>query len=169
MLNIVNGSLQSELNRFFQVVHNCPVATQSVTAAAFCKARKKFSRTAFKYFNQTLEETFYNSAKIERWKGFRLLAVDGSVVQLPESKELIEHFGKARSFSYNPLVRFSPLHDVKNKISIDVQIEPHRIGERNLAMRHLEYAKPDDLVLYDRGYPATWMFIYTRQRPLTFA
>jgi len=168
MLNIVNGSLQSELNRFFQVVHDCPVALQSVTAAAFCKARKKFSHTAFKSLNQTLIETFYDTANVDKWKGFRLLAVDGSVVKLPESQELFDHFGKARSSSYNPAVRFSQLHDVKNKISIDVQIESNRVGERDLAVRHLDHAKIDDLVLYDRGYPATWMFILHKQKQINF-
>ncbi|PCJ34263.1 MAG: hypothetical protein COA99_14825, partial [Moraxellaceae bacterium] len=168
MLNIVNGSLQSELNRFFQVVHDCPVALQSVTAAAFCKARKKFSHSAFKSLNQTLVETFYGTAKINRWKGFRLLAVDGSVVKLPESQELFDHFGKARKSSYNPAVRFSQLYDVKNKISIDVQIDSYRVGERDLAVRHLDYAKIDDLVLYDRGYPATWMFTLHKKKGVNF-
>ena len=95
------------------MVHDCPLALQSVTAAAFCKARKKFSHTAFKSLNQTLIETFYDTENVDRWKGFRLLAVDGSVVKLPESQELLDHFGKARSSSYNPAVRFSQLHDVK--------------------------------------------------------
>jgi hypothetical protein len=168
MLNMVNGSLQSELNRFFQVVHDCPVAVQSVTAAALCKARKKFSHTAFKALNQTLVQTFYDSANIKRWKGFRLLAVDGSVVQLPEKSELFERFGQAGSFSYNPSVRFSQLYDVKNKLTVDMQIEPYRTSERDLAVRHLECANPNDLILYDRGYPATWMFILHKQKRVNF-
>ena len=168
MLNMVNGSLQSELNRFFQVVNDCPVAAQSVTAAALCKARKKFSHTAFKSLNQTLVETFYRSEKIKRWKGFRLLAVDGSIVQLPEKTELFERFGQAGSVSYNPSVRFSQLFDVKNNITVDVQIEPYRSSERDLAVEHLEYANSDDLVLYDRGYPATWLFNLHKQKQVNF-
>ena len=43
MLNMVNSSIQSELSRFFQIIDDSPVAINSVTTAAFCKARKKFS------------------------------------------------------------------------------------------------------------------------------
>ena len=52
MLNMVNGSIQSELSRFFQIVDDSPVAINSVTTAAFCKARKKLSYTAFKALNR---------------------------------------------------------------------------------------------------------------------
>tara|TARA_B110000014_G_scaffold207323_1_gene158249 strand:- start:374 stop:562 length:189 start_codon:yes stop_codon:yes gene_type:complete len=38
MLNMVNGSVQSELSRFFQVLHNKHITAHSVTTAAFCKA-----------------------------------------------------------------------------------------------------------------------------------
>ena len=48
MLNLVNGSIQSELSRFFQILDNTPIALHSVSAAAFCKARKKFSYSAFR-------------------------------------------------------------------------------------------------------------------------
>lgn len=42
MLNMVNGSIQSELSRFFQVIDDSPVAKTSITTAAFCKARKNY-------------------------------------------------------------------------------------------------------------------------------
>ena len=37
-----------------------------------------------------------------------------------------------------------------------------------LQVRHLDHAKIDDLVLYDRGYPATWMFILHKQKQINF-
>ena len=159
MLNMVNGSIQSELSRFFQIVDDSPVAINSVTTAAFCKARKKFSYTAFKALNTCLIDTFYNSSHVRRWNGHRLLAVDGSITSLPNTPELLEHFGKARSHAGYPAVRLSQLYDVQNKLSIDLQIDPHTIGERAQAVKHLECVEKDDLILYDRGYPAVWLFI----------
>jgi hypothetical protein len=41
MLNAINGSIQSELSRFFQVLDDLPVSLVTVSTAAFCKARKK--------------------------------------------------------------------------------------------------------------------------------
>jgi len=75
MLNMVNGSIHSELSRFFQVIQNEHITSDSVTPAAFCKARKKFSYTAFKSLNTNLVETFYDSEFVKRWNGLRLLAV----------------------------------------------------------------------------------------------
>jgi len=45
---------------------------------------------------------------------------------------------------------------------------PHSIGERELAIKHLECASSDDLVLYDRGYPAVWLFILHQQKNVNF-
>jgi hypothetical protein len=48
MLNAINGSIQTELSRFFQVLDDSPVSLVTVSTAAFCKARKKLSHSAFK-------------------------------------------------------------------------------------------------------------------------
>ena len=159
MLNMVNGSIQSELSRFYQVINDSPVSINSVSTAAFCKARKKFSHTAFKALNACLIDTFYKSSQVKKWKGFRLLAVDGSVTSIPDTPELLERFGKARRHSLKPAVRISQLYDVQNKLSIDVQIDAHSTGERDQAVKHLKFTEENDLILYDRGYPAVWLFI----------
>ncbi|NOQ79247.1 MAG: hypothetical protein GQ546_07580 [Gammaproteobacteria bacterium] len=65
MLNMINGSIQSELSRFFQVIDDSPIAITSVTTVAFCKARKKLSYTAFKALNACLIDTFYKSSQVK--------------------------------------------------------------------------------------------------------
>jgi len=168
MLNMVNGSIQSELSRFFQVLDDSPVALTNVTAAAFCKARKKLSYTAFKDLNANLIHTFYQSRNVQRWRGFRLLAVDGSVTQLPSSPELHSHFGKARAHSIRPAIRMSQLYDIKNQLTVDLQVNSHSTGERNMALQHLEQSNDKDLILYDRGYPAVWFFKVHMQLGINF-
>ena len=37
---------------------------------------------------------------------------------------------------------------------------PYATGERELAAEYLLYSRPDDLFLYDRGYPAFWLFAF---------
>ena len=168
MLNMVNGSIQSELSRFFQIIDDSPVAINSVTTAAFCKARKKFSYTAFKALNTDLIDTFYKSPHVRKWNGHRLLAVDGSVTSLPNTPELLEHFGKARSHSTKPAVRLSQLYDIQNKLTIDLQIDPHTTGERAQAVKHLDYTDKDDLIIYDRGYPAVWFYALHQVKNVNF-
>jgi len=168
MLNAVNGSIQNELNRFFQVLDDAPISLTKVSTAAFCKARKKLSHAAFKELNDTLIEAFYQSKCVTLWHGHRLLAVDGSVTKLPKDKVLLAHFGKARSQSFQPAVRLSQLYDVKNKLTIDLRVEPHSTGERNMALKHLEYARKGDIIVYDRGYPAVWFFKYHLAKSVEF-
>lgn len=165
MLNMVNGSIRSELSRFFQVIEQKPIATDTVTIAAFCKARQKLSHTAL---NSCLVDTFYSDSTVKTWRGHRLLAVDASVTSLPNEPQLAAHFGKARSHSNKPAVRLSQLYDVLNKLSIDLQIDAHTTGERTQAVKHLSYAQKNDLILYDRGYPAVWLFRLHQMKKINY-
>jgi hypothetical protein len=110
LLNTINGSIQNELSRFFQVLDDSPISLVKVSTAAFCKARKKLSYLAFKELNKLLVDSFYQTYAIKRWNGFRLLAIDGSVTQLPQSKILQEYYGKARKASNRPAIRVSFPH-----------------------------------------------------------
>jgi hypothetical protein len=139
MLNAINGSIQNELCRFSQVLDDSPVSLVNVSTAAFCKARKKLSYRAFKVLNNTLINTFYQSQQVKLWQGLRLLAVDGSITTLP-----------------------------KNKLTIDLRVEPHSTGERNMALKHLEHAQKVDVIVYDRGYPAVWFFKYHLAKGIEF-
>jgi hypothetical protein len=62
----------------------------------------KLSHKAFIELNDDLVQAYYETATLDKWQGHRLLAVDGSVTQLPISDELLNHFGKARSLASMP-------------------------------------------------------------------
>lgn len=168
LLNAVNGSLQTELNRFFSLLDEGNTEPPCVSTAAFSRARKKLSYTAFTSLNEDLLAIFNDSPQCKRWNGFRLLAVDGSVTRLPMSEELFNHFGKARNPSSTPAVRLSQLYDIENQLTLDLQVDSHKTGERDQALKHLEKAGSDDLILYDRGYPAVWFFKHHTHKNINF-
>jgi len=168
MLNALNGSIQAELVRFFNVIDDSYLSTKSVSTAAFCKARMKLSHQAFVELNDDLVQAFYDKATINKWYGHRLLAVDGSVTQLPNSEELLSHFGKARLRAVLPAVRLSQLYDVKNNLTLDLQVESHSTGEREMALKHLNKTQKGDLIIYDRGYPAVWFYKYHLLKSVDF-
>ena len=62
-----------------------------------------------------------------------------------------------------PLARFSRLFDVLNDQILHADMVPYATGERELAAEYLLYSSPDDLFLYDRGYPAFWLFAFHAQ------
>ncbi|MBB3188522.1 hypothetical protein FHX64_002720 [Microbacter margulisiae] len=129
-----------------------------ITKSAFVQYRKKIKPEVFKSLSDSLIEEFYtdNDASIKLWNGFRLLAIDGSRLVLPDTQELESIYGKTRNQSETGVVqaRISVLYDVLNRFAIDGVLAPLSTGESVLALNHLVFAKANDLIIYDRGYPS---------------
>jgi hypothetical protein len=160
LLNLVKHALQDELDEFFKAIEGNKVAERVVTKSAFSQARRKLQYEAFIELNQAQEAYFYQQGVPHRWHDLRLLAIDGSMSDLPESEAISEHFGvwHPQSGGTCAKARWSQMFDVLNKITVDALIGPKSEGERILAAKHLAHVQPDDLLLMDRGYPAFWLF-----------
>jgi hypothetical protein len=74
----------------------------------------------------------------KRWRGYRVLAVDGSFVQLPADPELLKYFGGLGHEGKTPTALASLLYDLENDIIVDAKIAPVSGNERDLAAAHLE-------------------------------
>jgi len=170
LLNMIKRALQDELDEFFKVIQQAQVAERVVTKSAFSQARQKLKHTAFVELNQAQVTYFYEHFEPERWHGFRLLAMDGSMADLPNTAVLREHFGVWRPAAGGecPKARLSQLFDVLNKVTIDALIAPKTQGERSLAGQHCQHLTEADLVLVDRGYPAFWLFAAIRAQQAHF-
>ena len=160
LLNLLKRSQQDELDEFFRLLKGTDVAIRTVTKSAFTQARKKVKYAAFVELNQVQTTYFYQFLEPQTWHGWRLMAVDGSTVQVPNTPENLEHFGAwqpARGAPC-PMARVSQMFDALNDVTLDALIVPKSVGERELAARHFTHLRPNDLVLLDRGYPAFWLF-----------
>ena len=157
---MVKGSLQSELNTYFQHRDHRKFPKRQVTSSAFCKARQKFSETAFIELNHRVTEAFYTDSALQKWLGFRVLAVDGSKYLLPDEPSVYATYGGMTN-QYEksiPMALGSCLYDVFQGLILDARFTKYKGSERDLAHQHMDYSQPDDLTLYDRGYPAFWLF-----------
>ncbi len=85
-MNLLKNSLQDELDCFFKHHQNLEYDQRIVSKAAFCKARKNLSYSIFIELHQNMVDGFYCDAPYKKWKGFRLNAVDGSTLKLPNNK-----------------------------------------------------------------------------------
>ena len=153
MMNFLRKSLALEI---FNFVKNIKI--KSFSKNAFVQCRKKINPFVFKELSQVLTHEFYtdNDESVKLWKGFRLLAFDGSRITLPDTKELRGIYGATKNQSTTSVVqgRLSVLYDVLNNYVIDGKIAPLAIGEKSLAIEHLAHTKSKDLIIYDRGYPS---------------
>jgi len=156
MLNMLRKSLSIEIENFISYLKLG--VTQKFTKSAFVQARMKIKPEVFKSLSQTLINEFYtdNDIAVKKWKGFRLLAVDGSLITLPITKGLKEIYGETKNQSKTSVVqaRCSVIYDIENNYVLDGKLAPLRQGERNLALTHLPFCEKADLLIYDRGYPS---------------
>jgi hypothetical protein len=156
MLNLRKGSTELELGGFFATLLGVAISLGAPTRAAFSKARKRLSEKLFSRLNQEAIKTFCAGWGAPRWQGFRLRAVDGTTFHLPPGEALERAFGAQENGP--TLARASVLYDIGHDLVIDARVAAMCVGEHELAVEHLAAAEPGDLLIYDRGYPAFWLF-----------
>lgn len=174
IINFLTKSLSVEIDNFISFIklNIKEKEVECFTKSAFVQYRNKIKPEALKYLSDNLIKEFYtdNDQSIKLWNGFRLLAVDGSRVTLPETKELGRIYGKTKNQSKTAVVqaRASVLYDVLNKLTIDGSLSPLSTGERTLALNHLAFSQAGDLIIYDRGYPSFNLVYEHLERGLDF-
>jgi hypothetical protein len=172
LINLRKSAAQVELDQFFKGFEHRQHAFQKITKSAFFQARKQLSHTAFMALNQVVMKGFYERFDgYRKWNGFRLCAIDGSKIRLPDEEDIVREFGAHKgkpNQSDCPMGLASVYFDVLNRIAIDSSINHTNASERNCAALHLEHARKDDLVIYDRGYNAFWLYAMHTTRNLAF-
>ena len=171
-LNLRKHSNQVELDQFFKGVNNEKEASQVITKSAFFQARKKLSYTAFTNLNWQIISSIYKSPEnLKTWRGLRLCAVDGSSMRLPNTSGITAHFGtqKGKKGQANCTMGMaSVFYDVLNHLVIDSSLNPNGYSERKCIPEHMKYSTQNDLTIYDRGYPAFWLYAFHIQQKRFF-
>lgn len=165
-------SLQNILNEAMTWLDLAPV-----TASAYSQARYKLKHTAFIELNrEAVVATLYSDNDYRTFWGFRVLAVDGSKLVLPDSEEVREEFGtiawstgKASDFQgERPYALASVLYDVLNRVALDALLGKAQAYEVDLAVSHLAHTRTGDLLTMDRNYPSYRMLAELSQRQRDF-
>ena len=116
------------------MIQNKKEASEVITKSAFFQARKQLSYTAFQSLNrQVVNNVYQGEWKPKTWMGFRLCAIDGTSIRLPNEPNITEYFGfqKGRSEQGEcSMGMASVFYDVLNKIVIDSAIHPRRVAEK---------------------------------------
>lgn len=162
LLNLRKHSNQTELDQFFKIINKEKEPSQMITKQAFFLARKHLSYTAFIALNRQIIASAYKSVpRLKTWRGFRLCAVDGTSIRLPNTPDITAHFGVHKGKKGQAdctMAMASVFYDVLNHLAIDSVLHPTGHSERACVPEHMQYATQNDLVLYDRGFPAFWLY-----------
>ena len=160
-------SLQLAANEAMSWLGQAPV-----TASAYSQARHKLKHTAFIELNQrAVVDVLYADPDYRTFWGFRVLAVDGSKVVLPDRPDVRNEFGTiAWTGGKNSLVEgekpcalASVLYDVLNRVALDAALAPAKAYEVDLAVAHLAKTGAGDLLVMDRNYPSYRMLAELRR------
>jgi hypothetical protein len=126
------------------------------TASGISQARQRLGAKAmaevFEGVAQPVGGMFTRGAMLHDW---RVLAIDGFEVDLPDSKDNAAEFGYAGSGanrSAYPKARVVALSECGTHAFLAAELAPYNVGERTLAQRLYPRLRPDELLTADRGF-----------------
>jgi hypothetical protein len=141
---------------------------EPVSAAAFCKARRKLKPALLASFlamvGRVLGEKHSNAL---RWNGRRIFAVDGMRHNLQRDAELADRFGVPHG-GHCPQMLVSTLYDVIGKFPIAATIAPGNSCERQELLKLISHLQAGDVVVLDRGYPSFELIQVLQARNIDF-
>lgn len=172
MTNLQKG-IQREIALFSEAILSEGGSVPEVSKAAFCKARKKLKPSAFVALSDIVLQKFYESDQPLLWHGHRLLAVDGSSAELPNSEEIQEHFGvfATRNDGKKTCVgRSLMVYDTLNHLTLHGALESMNESETSMLRKALPDMdlKGNDLLIFDRYYASHLLFFYLQKRNTQF-
>jgi len=127
------------------------------TKQAYSKARQNLKPSAYTHLNDIAIEHIY-SDEFKTYKGYRLIAVDGSTVQLPNTAEMKEKYGVFHEEKMDyPAARMCLAYDVLNEVILDGKLFSYNESEQTAAVElipNLYNTEAQDIFLFDRGFPS---------------
>ncbi len=146
-------------------------AGESVSEAAFSKARQRMPSAFWVALFVLLSERFLSLyPQVVRWRRFRLMALDGTEILLPDWPALRGHFGTPRnaSGSHGPQARLVLLQYPLARLPRAYALEPRALGESSMARRLLQGLGSADLLLLDAGFLCYGLLCQVHQQDASF-
>lgn len=168
LLYTSKASMFQNLSRIREDLEN--LNFPDISKQALSKARQFINPALFKELYYLSVNLFYKQLPSRKlWNGYHLFAIDGSKIELPNSKSNFEFFGEM--FGYpDPNRRFtmglgSIVYDVLDDYIVHASFQRYLASERSAALEHLHNLEDlniyqNSVVIFDRGYYSEDMFRY---------
>lgn len=161
MCSSLRRTVQRELEIYFKAKGGISMSRQ-----AFAQSREKIKPEALRDLNDLLIEKFESEdGEIATYKGYRLFAVDGSDIDLPNNENVREHFGYSSNGTdkYYAKGLAMTAFDVLNKLTIFAELYSYNDSEKRRIfdiVNDFSYFSAYDkcIFLLDRGYPSFELF-----------
>jgi hypothetical protein len=165
-------TLQMELRSFKELL----ALKDTISKVGYLKQRLKLNPLAFLELARYHAENFYKDAHMVKKKnGYLVLAVDGSLINIPTTEENLITYGNASNKNVKPHAQLgiSCLYDSMNKMIVDCSINRWKFDERGQARVHIDnmpkvIGTHPSVIIFDRGYPSGEFFIELMERQQKF-
>jgi hypothetical protein len=161
-----------ELRRYFQETGD---GEPAVSKQDYLRQRQKLNPKVFKLLNREYLRHFYAGKEVKWWQGMIVLAVDGSRVEIPNSKENRQVYGESENKYGKAVARanFSGLYDVYNGFFVDIGVHHFRSSELEEAKEHIGELKEiigeqPVLIIFDRNYASLELMNYLEKRGIKY-
>ena len=137
---------------------------EPVTDSGFSQARYKIKSDLFANMHALLLECLETEDLLtaSRFMGYKIHAVDGTKLRLPNTQALQGHFGAHQGGStatptYSAMCLMMCLYDVRNHYLLRTAIEDIKTGEMTVAKNWVEAFDSQAITLFDRGYASAFL------------
>jgi len=137
----------------------------TATSSAFVQQRDKILPAAFEFLFHEFTQSYTD---IKTYRGYRLLATDGSSLHIATNPHDTETFLQSRpdGKGYN-LLHLNAMYDLCNRLYVDALIQPKRHeneGKALVDMLQRSHIKDKAIIIADRGYESYNNFAHIEKK-----
>lgn len=148
------------------------LSIKPVTGSAFSIARYKIKSDFFRDFCHKTIKEILRAGESKYWKGYRLLAGDGTTISLPVSKNIIKHFGIYAQTSCGTktvMANACMLYDVMTNFVVGAAMATTQTSEFSLIQDMLNNkAITNSILILDRGFSKFYFYKMLIEQGITF-
>jgi len=164
LLYMPKKTMTVELEKYFEIL-----GMASCTKGSYSQRRKLLSHKIFIDMNEKYCNSIYEKLDCKRWKGKKVIAVDGTKLNLFNKKEVVAEFGVQKTKGKDvPMAHVISSYDVLNNICIKSEITGLNRGEGIVALKRVPSYSHDTVVLYDRGFPSFGLIFQQIENKIPF-
>ena len=137
----------------------------TATSSAFVQQRDKILPSAFEFLLHEFNQTHTD---LKKYRGYRLLAADGSDLHLPANpKDSDTYFQNHPGEKGYNLLHLNAMYDLCNRLYVDVLTQPKRLENERKAMADMvdrSCINDNVIVIADRGYESYNNFAHIEKK-----
>lgn len=173
LMSNLQKAIQREISLFKDAIQLDGGSIPEVSKSAFCRARKKLKPSAFSALSDIVIDKFYASNEVKTWRSHRIIGVDGSIVEVPNSAEIQNEFGVFLRRDDGKAVctaQMVVVYDTINHLTLQGSLASSKIPERNILMDLLPALQltGNDILVMDRHYANHLLIFYLQKLGVQF-